>query len=74
MFKFFDMITDFIDIIVNLVITSIKQIVYLFTFITQGSLDLGTVVALLPTFISVSVSAIVGFAVIRAVLDYIRGS
>lgn len=74
MFKFFDMITDFIDIIVNLVITSIKQIVYLFTFITQGSLYLGTVVALLPTFISVSVSAIVGFAVIRAVLDYIRGS
>ena len=74
MFKFFDMITDFIDIIVNLVINSIKQIVYLFTFITQGSLYLGTVVALLPTFISVSVSAIVGFAVIRDVLDYIRGS
>lgn len=74
MFKFFDMITDFIEIIVNLVITSIKQIVYIFTFITQGSLYLGTVVSLLPTFISVSVSAIVGFAVIRAVLDYIRGS
>ena len=74
MFKFFDMITDFIEIIVNLVITSIKQIFYIFTFITQGSLYLGSVVALLPTFISVSVSAIVGFAVIRAVLDYIRGS
>ena len=68
------MITDFIDIIVNLVITSIKQIVYLFTFITQGSLFLGSVVALLPTFVSVSVSAIVGFVTIRAVLDYIRGS
>lgn len=74
MFKFFDMLTGFIEIIVQQVIDLLKQIVYFFTFITQGSLYLGSVIAVLPAFIAVFCSAVLGFALFRAVIDLLRGN
>lgn len=74
MFKFFDMLTGFIEVIVNQVINLVKQIVYFFAFITQGSLYLGSVIAVLPAFITVFCSAVIAFAVFRAVIDLVRGN
>lgn len=73
MFKFFDMISGFIETIVNSVVSAIRIVVYLFDMITSGLAYTVSSVAYMPAFISGFCIVVFSLALIWTVIQLIRG-
>ena len=73
MFKFFDMISGFIETIVNSVVSAVRIVVYLFDMITSGLAYTVSCVAYMPAFISGFCIVVFSLALIWTVIQLIRG-
>ncbi len=70
MFKFFDVIINMLSTVVDLVVSFFQMIVYIFTFVGQGVVYLGTISAVLPAFVSAFVTVAVAYIVIITILNH----
>lgn len=68
MFKFFDMIGQFISVIVDFVVNTVLQIINLFGLIAKGVVAIGTVLALIPLSLRLLVSAFIAYCIITNIL------
>lgn len=73
MFKFFDMISSFLETIVNAVVSAVQIIVYLFAQIGQGIAYTVTCAAYLPSFISGFCIVVFSLALVLTIIQLIRG-
>lgn len=69
MFQFFDVITGFLDIIVNFVVGLLKMIGYFILFVVQGFAYVLTITAYLPPWVLPFVVAVIGFSVIMLIIN-----
>lgn len=69
MIEFFQSIANYIEIIVNYVISFFTNLIQLLLSIPKVFISLATVLNFLPPFIAVPMAAFIGFSVIVAVLN-----
>ena len=69
MFKFFDVITSFLDTVVSFLSNFILAVIYVIDFIVEGVFYVFTIIAYLPPWLFAFVAAVVGYSVIMFIIN-----
>lgn len=69
MFKFFDFITGLVETLVNLFVSAVEMVLYIFGFIAQGIVYIGTCIYYLPSWVAPFVLAVTAYITIITVMN-----